>query len=153
MTIHQHPLVEDLGSLAVKDESLCYDSNFYPSWKVPLAEIVLIGEYTNEDGPHASDHFLVLLTKGEHVYECPVDASGFAESFRKVSESFKQQLKVELMFETRIKSRIIWPPSLHGRDLYVVEPDTSTLWNRVLHFLRCGSVRLKLNPHATAIAK
>jgi len=148
-----HPLIEDLGSLVVKDECLCYASNFYRSWNVPLAEIVLIGEYTNEDGPHAADHFLVLLTKGEHVCECPVAASGFEESFRKVGESLNQSLKIELLFGTSIKSRIIWPSALRDRGLYVVEPDTSTFWNRVLHFLGCGSVRLKLAPYATAIEK
>ncbi len=68
--------VEDLGTLSLVEQAIEYRSSFYTAWSLPVAELRLIGEYTNEDGPHFSDHFLIFFVSNEQTHEAPVDAVG-----------------------------------------------------------------------------
>ncbi|CAN5175350.1 hypothetical protein BH23VER1_BH23VER1_09740 [soil metagenome] len=55
----------DSGRYRIEHGELSYRSEVYGSWKLPISEITLIGEYTNEDGPMADDYFLLFLFSEE----------------------------------------------------------------------------------------
>ena len=146
-----HPFVEDFGSISIVDGTLCYISDFYPHWKLPLSDIVVLGEYTTEDGPHAADHFFVVLSQDQTVNECPVDATDFVETCQALSAHFHAEITVALRFETTFKSRVIWPCKVRNLVLYISQPDTDTPWKRILNLIGCGYIHLALEPKIAAM--
>jgi hypothetical protein len=111
-------LVEDLGTLSLVGQAIEYRSSFYPPWSLPVAELRLVGEYTNEDGPHAADHFLVFFGSVKQTCEAPVDADGVIPVLNALAEILKGSLKPELRFNTSFASRVIWPPQLCGQPVF-----------------------------------
>jgi hypothetical protein len=96
--------VEDRGRLSLNESVIGYQSRFYRAWSLDTSDLRLIGEYTNEDGPHASDHFLVFFGKNDIIHEAPVGAQGVSTVF----EGLRQKLdgSVKSSRQTTIRN---WP--------------------------------------------
>src|SRR5262249_50743800 len=54
------PSHEELPKLSTDGIVICYESQGKEVWKISIAELVCIGEYTNANGPWLDDYFLVF---------------------------------------------------------------------------------------------
>lgn len=137
---------EDLGKLSLTAKTVHYRSTFYQPWNLPIEELRLLGEYTNEDGPHAADHFLVFFGPGGRAFEAPVDADGTVSVIRELESILSIPMQLELRFNTTFASRAIWPPQLSGQELFTVREKTERLTDRIKSAIGFGKVELNLRP-------
>src|SRR5476649_2469445 len=84
--------------------------------EIDYDEIVIVGEYTNQNGPFTDDHFLALLFRDGRYREIPLFTPAepvLAELEAKRGIVFK----AGLTFSTDFASRIFYPDSLKGKPL------------------------------------
>lgn len=139
-------LVEDLGTLSLVESAIEYRSNFYPPWSLPVADVRVIGEYTNEDGPHAADHFLMFFGPDGKTHEVPAGADGVFSVLHSLEGIFGDSLEVELGFVTTFASRVIWPPQLSGQPVFIVHEKAEKFTDKLRSAFGLGRVELRLRP-------
>lgn len=139
--------IEDLGQLSLTAKTVQYQSAFYQPWNLPVEELRLLGEYTNEDGPHAADHFLVFFGSGGQAFEVPVDANGTNSVLRELESILSISMQLELRLNTTFASRVIWPPQLSGQELFIIREKTESLADRIKSAIGFGKVELDLRPN------
>lgn len=75
--------------------------------------IHLVGEYTNEDGPFAEDHFFVIVSNTNEIYETGMSRIS-DDLFQQLSSWLGAEIASELEGETTFKSRAMWPSRFRG---------------------------------------
>ena len=125
-----------------------FRSDAYGNWKINVGDVVLIGEYTTQDGPMIEDHFLVMLTKDGNEYEVPMSVKGLDEVFEEIKRRMNVDVKPKLTLQTDFASHIIAPASLAGLSLYVFENMKQTFWQRLF---RAGRVTRSLSSDAKSV--
>lgn len=110
---------DESGTLSFDGSNISYTSRYYGTFFIPLREVAVIGEVTNQDGPGIDDWFLLfVLRSGGGWFEASMYAEG--------SDCFREQLSVvlgvsmhgSLYASTDFASRIIWPVALADRPLF-----------------------------------
>ena len=130
-----------------------YESQHYGSWSFPVADLRVFGETTTDHGPMIDDWFMAFVTSSATGwYEASVYADG-ADEFRKQLARVLgvESLYGELFASTEFASRIIWPPSLRGQQLFRFTPISVPWWRRILRF-GMGQLRIELSPEARQYA-
>lgn len=84
-----------------------------------LESIVLVGEFTTEDGPYAEDHFISVWLNDNRVLEISIASCGVAAFLNKLSLKTSTPIKTTLAAETSFASRVLYPPAKSGQDLFV----------------------------------
>ena len=116
-------------------------------WSVPVADVRLIGEYTNSDGPYLDDYFLVFLTAPEGGWhQASFYAKGRDEALAELSRSVGAPLECGLCDSTHYKTRIMWPPHLRNEELMEVLPLRKQ--NPCQKFLHWGERDIRLSAAA-----
>jgi hypothetical protein len=102
--------------LRVNGSSLeCSDESGTKCWSLPIEAIVLISEYTTDEGPWLDDYFLVFVTVEEdklYFSTCSFYVDGRDEVIAGLEERLGSPIKLGLTNSTDWKSRVIWPPEL-----------------------------------------
>ena len=119
-------------------------------WSVPIAEVRLIGEYTNSDGPYLDDYFFVFLTAPQGGWhQASFYAKGRDEALAALSRRFDAPLQCGLCNSTRYKTRILWPPELKDQELMEVFPaKQQSLWGKLMHW---GERDIRLSAAALSV--
>jgi hypothetical protein len=121
--------------LAFQDKALeCYKDEQL-IWRTPAASILLIAEYTTNNGPRFDDYFLELwsLEKGSLLCsKTPFYAAGIEAAFMALSRQLKADLEFGLTHSTEWASRIIWPPHLAGHSYFSFREITPNSWQAKL---------------------
>ncbi len=141
------------GRIWLADGEVHYESQDYGSWSFPVADLRVFGEHTTDHGPMIDDWFMAFVTSSARGwYEASVYADG-ADEFRKQLASVLgvESLYGELFASTDFASRIIWPQSLRGQQLFRFTPIPMPWWRRVLRF-GMGELRIELSPEARECA-
>jgi hypothetical protein len=114
------------------DGICCVDAHGKPFWSCPFSAIVLIAEYTTNEGPWCDDYFLVFWTweKGR-LFRCQVSfyANGIDEMIAALSQHLTSEMKLGLANSTDWKSRVIWPPDLVDRPYFTFSEVIPKNWN------------------------
>lgn len=93
----------------------CRSDENDPGWSIRTSEIVLVAEYTTEDGPAVDDYFLVFVTRerGELFYSTvTMRATGINPVLEELEKQLGGSLELKLFSSRRRSSRVIWPPHL-----------------------------------------
>jgi hypothetical protein len=101
----------------VDGDYVCYEVNGATAWRLPIAEIRLIGEYTNDRGPWADDYFLCLATDADRWWEASYYSQDFMRGLAELGLRLQADLHSGLAGSTDFASRIIWPTHLAGQPM------------------------------------
>ena len=86
------------------------------TWDIAIADIAVIGEYTNQNGPFSDDYFLAFIGRGStEWYEASFYARGRDDALKGLASQLGTNLVCELCNSTDFRSRVMWPPALAGR--------------------------------------
>ena len=120
------------GEIRCDGEVIVYHSAL-GDWTVRITDVRLIGEYTNSDGPHLDDYFLVFLTAPENGWhEASFYANGRDEALAVLSKHLGAPLQCGLCNSTQYKTRIMWPPDFKDQELMEVLPrKKQNLWQKL----------------------
>lgn len=108
--------------LRVDGSSLeCNDGSGSTRWTLPIETLVLISEYTTNEGPSIDDYFLVFVTveEGQFYFStCSFYADGRDEVVSTLGERLGSPIELGLANSTDWKSRVLWPPELAGKEYF-----------------------------------
>ena len=94
----------------------CRSDSPEPGWTIRICDIVLIAEYTTDEGP-ADDYFLVFVTReeGELYYSSvTMSAAGINAVLEELEKQLGFSLELKLASITKWASNVLWPSRLAG---------------------------------------
>lgn len=121
-------------------------------WEVLLSELALVGEYTTEDGPCASDHFICVVDRSGNRYDVS-DEEGASEVVKELSVALGVPLVPALSLETQFSSRILYPTAIAGKPLFVPPAPPNSIIGRVREFFGTLSHPLNLSSEAVSVIR
>lgn len=86
-----------------------------------LDSIVLVGEFTTEDGPYTEDHLLSVWLNDQRTFEIPVGSPGVAALLDKLGAKAGLPIKTSLATKSSFASRVLYPLEKSGQELFVFE--------------------------------
>jgi len=108
-------------TLRIRGAELEYSNAGAICWTLPIDSIVLIAEYTTNEGPHLDDYFLVFVTV-EHCALYFATCSFYAEGRDDVLSTLREHLaspfQLELTGSTDWESRVVWPDKVAGKEYF-----------------------------------
>jgi hypothetical protein len=90
-------------------------------WECPLDSIVLMAEYTTNEGPFVDDYFLVFVSienGKQYIATASFYSDGRDEIVEQLSLKWGVRVELGLSHSTEWNSRILWPPEIAGRDYF-----------------------------------
>lgn len=112
--------------LQVKDSDLEYsDDGGKIFWSLPISSIVLISEYTTNEGPQADDYFLIFITVEKDVFyfhTASFYAAGTDAALAALQELLGSTFELQLTGSTEWDSRVIWPEEMANSKYFKFKP-------------------------------
>lgn len=105
------------GVIELIDGVVKHQLKNYGMWKLPVSEIKVIGEYTNQNGPFADDYFFVFVT-ATTWHEASFYAHGCDTFLKKLGTALNQEIDCTLFASADFNSNILWPPSISGEEMF-----------------------------------
>jgi hypothetical protein len=120
-----------LTRLVVTDQFLDYFVNDQLTWRTAIGSILLIAEYTTNEGPHVDDYFVefwrlengAILKSHATFYSAGTDAA-----FAEIAKQLDAALTFDLAGSTEWTSRIMWPPELAGHPYFEFRDVKAANW-------------------------
>jgi hypothetical protein len=95
----------------------CRGDSTDPGWSIRITDVVLVAEYTTDQGPSVDDYFLVFVTKehGELFYSSvTMSATGINAALEEMETQLGGDLELKLSATRCWASRVVWPRHLAG---------------------------------------
>ena len=111
------------GEVSIQDGIIYWDYENEHVLSFHLDDVVIIGEYTNSDGPYFDDWFLVFLLKDNKEYSISMYAGNVINDvIDKLSAWAGYKIQNYLTASTKWDSKVLYPRHLSGETLYFVRP-------------------------------
>lgn len=122
--------------LRIRESNLeCIDTTGTLDWSLPVESIVLISEYTTNEGPYSDDYFLVFVTAEEgrlYFSTCFSCSAGVDEALSKLQECLGSLIQLILQGSTEWRSHEAWPGKIAGIDYFTFTPvSAATLTEKI----------------------
>jgi hypothetical protein len=117
--------------LAVQDQFLDCFINDQLAWRTPIGAILLIAEYTTNEGPYVDDYFIDLwsLEDGSVLKShTTFYAEGRDRAFARITQQLETDSNFGLTGSTEWTSRIMWPPYLAGHEYFEFRDIEPSKW-------------------------
>ena len=134
----------DSGRIWLDDDVIRYRSATYGNWDLPLRNLRIVGENTNEDGPFADDWFLCFVSGPDEWAAASFYAEPKFDIVRQLGQRLGSKLIPDLAGFATFASRILWPDELAGQPLFEFIPQHRR-WP--LSLLGPKSVSQRFTPH------
>lgn len=117
----------------------CRDDSGTTHWSLQIEDIVLMAEYTTNEGPWLDDYFFVFVTVEKnklYFATCSFYADGRNEVLARLREQLGSPIKLVLINSSEWNSRVLWPPEMAGREYFTfTEVPAVTLRHKVKQWL------------------
>lgn len=117
----------------------------------------VLGEYTTNVGPFAEDHFFVFISAADGEREWAADDPVVDRLLGMVATHAGEDVSPTLANSTDFASRVLYPPSLRGSDLYRFVPEMrgwlKDLWVGRVHREFAPDVRAYLELERTRLGQ
>ncbi len=123
------------GQIWIEERIIHYElSN--GGWQLPISAIKVIGEHTDDHGPHVDDYFFVFITDSD-VYEASFYAKGRDAFLAQLSDLLGRKISCGLIDSTDFRSRVMWPPDIEGQPFYdfIPVPKPKGFWANLKYWL------------------
>ena len=132
------------GIVRVQDDKIFWEYDNKVILEIDVRHIVVIGEYTNSDGPYFDDWFLTFVTKDGQWQSIPWYADNRDELLKYLSEKFQPDFNISYLtgsFEW--KSIVRHPTNLKGKALFKLTPtekykEPKTIFDKILSSVGLG---------------
>ena len=108
--------------LRVEGDHIEYSTPGGESWRVPIPDIRVVGEFLSRQHRGSENHFLVFMTP-EEWFKAPYDAQGREAFLADLSARLNHPLRPDLFKSTTFSSRVLWPAHLEGQPLFDLIPE------------------------------
>jgi hypothetical protein len=131
------------GNLRLDGTDLVYSSVEQEYWRLPVAKVRVIGEYTTAAGPGLDDYFFVFVTDdSESWFEASFYADGGDSFLSELNKLLGAEIRAGLCNSISWKTRVLWPKTLEGEELFIIIPEAAAAG-------LLGRLRQKMFPRGT----
>ena len=118
--------------LRLRNHELQFVRNGEVVWHFAIADLLLVAEYTNDQGPWRDDYYFVFGVGRPAVYY-EVELGSGLNALAELSTELGVRLEPGLANSTDWQSRVLWPPALVGRALFDRHEQSrpAGAWNRL----------------------
>ena len=124
---------------AVGSELRCVDKSGTVYWTVSVDDLILVAEYTTNEGPFVDDYYLIFCSIGAEravFATCTFYAEGRDATLRSLSDRLGSPLELVLCGSTAWASRVLWPSSMVGEPYFSFEiAEPRHVLNRLQRFV------------------
>lgn len=110
--------MSESGRILLDGDVIRYRSAVYGDWDLPVSDVRIIGEATNQSGPFADDYFFCFATGAGMWREASFYAEGREEFLRALGAKLGSPIEVGLCHSAEFASRVLWPPTLAGEPMF-----------------------------------
>jgi hypothetical protein len=111
------------GTVRLQGDVIFWDFGNKNISQINVNDIVVVGEYTNSDGPYFDDWFLVFVTQDGQWHAISWYADNIDDTTRYLSEKFHEDLNgSHLANSTEWKSIVRYPTYLKDKPLFILTP-------------------------------
>lgn len=121
-------------------------------WALRKSDIVLVGEYTTQEGPGGPDHFICVVDTMGNRYDVS-DEDGASFFLKQLSWAFKHSIEPLLTLSTDFRSCILYPPASLGLPLFIEPAPGATFIQNIKKFFFDRQHELKLSNEAEALIR
>jgi hypothetical protein len=132
------------GKIRIDNNVFYWDYKDENILQVDIGEILIIGEYTNSDGPWFEDWFLTFVTKDGQWQSVPMYADKINDLLDLLCNTFDPGLRQNFLTgSTDWDSAILYPVSLKGKQLFELTPtetfkEPKTFFDKLLSSIGLG---------------
>ncbi len=109
------------GQIKLVGDALVYTLREEEAWRMPVADLRVVGEYTTED-PGLDDYFVVFIAR-EKCFQASIYVEGWDTLLAALGDRLHHKLRFELFGSANLASRVLWPARLEGRPLFDIVPE------------------------------
>lgn len=122
--------------MSFEDECLVrYWPDGSEAWRMPAADLALLGEFTNDLGP-ADDYFFVFVNREGESFQASFYGNGEWTWMEDLGAHLGEQVEAGLTGSVDFDSRVIWPPELEDKPLIDFNDVTGTsIWQRLRQWI------------------
>jgi hypothetical protein len=120
---HMHP-----GNLELCDGIIRYRIDGSAVWAIPVSDVRVISEVTNDHGPFLDDYSFCFATDAESWFQASFYAEGREEFLKSLAIVLGCELALRLVGSTDYESNVLWPPHLAGTPMFSFKPVKPTTW-------------------------
>lgn len=113
--------------VSVTNGLIQFDPLDQTGWELLIEEIRAIIEYTTEEGPFGSDHFLVFIDSSATEFHLPLDSEGCLDAIKQIGKVLRTDVNLKLSSSTYFVSRVVFPSSIAESKGYVLEKTPRSL--------------------------
>ena|ERR1700722_2043331 len=125
------------GCLRFENSDIVYSSEEKELWRLPLAKLRAIGEYTTSEGPYLDDYFIVFVSDKADFCTASFYADGRIPFLLTLSEKIGDKINLGLSNSANWKTRGVWPKAIEGQEFLhrIPEPKAKNLKGKLRQFL------------------
>jgi hypothetical protein len=120
MTVSTRSLVR------IRESNLeCIDVTGELRWSVPIGSIVLVAEYTTNEGPYVDDYILVFVTAEDgklYFSTCSFYSEGMDEALSTLQQRLGSPIQLILQGSTEWRSHVAWPGKMAEIEYFTFRP-------------------------------
>ncbi len=132
------------GKVRLQDEKIFWDYDNKNVLQIDITDIIVIGEYTNSDGPYFDDWFLTFVTKDGHWQSIPWYAEDIDALTNLLCDKFQSDLnRSYLTGSTKWASIVRHPTHLKNEILFKLTPtetfkEPKTFFDKIISSIGFG---------------
>ncbi len=96
------------------------------SWRLPVAELAVVGEYTAS--AWGDDHFFVYVSKSGKWHECEAGVENHIPVIEQLADIYGIKIEAKLNHLTTWADVVLWPRAIHGKPLFKFGPAVRLPW-------------------------
>jgi len=110
------------GQITLEGDIIVYALSEREAWRVPVADVRVIGEFTTANGPFVDDYFFVFIAR-DQSFEASFYAEGRDTLLAELGHRLCHELQAGLCHSTSLASRVLWPARFEGHPLFDFLPE------------------------------
>lgn len=110
------------GRIKLEGDTIVYTLPERVAWRVAVADLRVVGEYTTTDCPYGDDYFFVFIAR-DQWFEASFYADGRDTLLAELGDRLDHKLQTGLCNSTSLASRVLWPARFEGHPLFDLVPE------------------------------
>jgi len=122
------------NKLTVINEKIIYEQDPQNKWALDINKIIFIGEYTTSNGPTTNDWFFVFADTIDEWWQAPALSVDHTIFWNELVGKLNCEITPKLFASTNWATRVMYPKTLEGQELYTVVKTKSTpktFWQKI----------------------